>query len=444
MAYFQRVALILFFCIPVILPSTALADYPAEPLYYVQGMAPDYSSSPFEACMKKVELTQASEPRNSYNSNTETTCLINIYGYSSPYSYAISKTYRCNGVVNPNSATCPGSPPPTCQAGEVILDEYLEQNFGNQVACFEGCEYYTVAAAPGMDCEFSAGGTGICRYVYHTVMKKTGNVCEGTTALPSPAETSPDTCEQCNCFESGGSWGQVGDVNTCVPQGSAGSAPVKIAPPAVESSNTPAPTLENPNPTPVVTSEPAPIIVITPSSSGSGDPTITETTTNADGSQTTTTQSKGQYCAEKPTAALCNGDGTGSKNSFKGDCKLDGAADVVCDGDAIQCAIAKQAAELNCKFQPDQESKDAYAAMKAEGNSKSPALTQNRTVVALPSELDGSTPFSATCPEDMFFTIAGQQIRLPISTWCPYLAWVGNVFLGLAYILAARSLIGSL
>jgi hypothetical protein len=237
----------------------------------------------------------------------------------------------------------------------------------------------------------------------------------------------------------------VGGVNTCVPQGSAGSTPVQITPPKTTTTTTPAPTTENPNPTPVTTTQQPPIIVITPAAAGSPslDPTVTETTVNPDGSTTTTTQTKGQYCAEKPNAEVCNGEGTGSKNSYGGVCNPDGTVQITCDGDAIQCAIAKESAELNCLHKPTSELTDAFNAAK-NPLSDNPALMANRTVVNVPDALDDSTPFGASCPDDMFFTIAGHQITLPISTWCPYLAWVGNVFLALAYLYGARSLVGSL
>lgn len=472
MAYFQRIALVLFLALPMFLPNLAKANQ-TPPVVFSSG-GTTYGSMT-EMCTAAAAGAAAISGKTSlgydfcnynavYQGNTQRKVVAN-YKYQSGANVAVSGLFDagwgnqgCPSGSTYVSGSVPDvvctSPPNPCEAKTGQYGPTILNISKTSTLCHDGCLANKIEYGDYVpDCRWIAAEKRLnCSYAKYANSVYTGATCspsDGTTppsppaAEPPPPVPEPD-CSQCKCGESGGSWGQVNGIDTCVPQGSSGSAPVEITPPPTTTTTTPAPTSSNPNPTPTTTTTQPPVIVVTPSPSGSGEPNVTETSTSPDGSTVSKTQTKGQYCAENPNAQLCNGDGTGSKNSFNGNCKPDGTAEVVCDGDAIQCAIAKQSAEINCKFQPDQLSIDAFNVAKLEGDSHSPANVANRTVIDIPTALDDSTPFSATCPEDMFFTLAGHQIRLPISNWCPYLAWVGNVFLALAYLYGARALIGSL
>lgn len=463
MATFQRLILLFVFVLPAFLPGTALADYAKTYTRHRLHFNNQYYSDKQSACTAFVNAKRASYPGENIQQTSCSDTTVQAQGWSAGYQYyssGITKYGSCNGVesewgngictgscVAPQTlqsdGTCAVPPPPPCTEGKVVFDDYTEVNKSNAVGCLNGCEYYVPYSEPELDCDFASGGVGTCKYLYHTVFKESGIECSGNDALPPPVDPSPPTCEACKCMEKGGAWGTVNGINTCVPQGSPGAPPVTTPIPPQVKTETPPPTAENPNPTPVTTTTNSNVNV-TITSNANGDPVITTETTNADGSKTTTSATKGQYCAANPNAELCGGDGVGKNNSYNGACNPDGTVNVQCDGDAIQCAIAKQSAELNCSLQPKQEEVDAYTAAKNFQLTDLPSDPTKRTVINVPETLDATTPFGAACPEDMYFTLNGHQFTLPISTWCPYLAWLGNVFLALAYLYGARALIGSL
>lgn len=451
MDFIQRLALLIFLTVVTLLPNSAYADYvPTRYFKLAYPATSNYYDTYQLACAAHLAhyntITTGRNYTISICSENSTRIVSNPYKSDYEASTTITSWKDCGqgkiGWSISPSGLCTGTPPPACEAGTVVYDQKTKKEFGNKIECWDSCEVYTQGAqAPQLDCDWSAGGTGICYYLYHTVFKQTGNSCTGDNTPPEPATETPQSCTQCECFEKGGSWGTVGTIQTCVPQGSPGSAPVQTTPPPKTTTSTPAPTPENPNPTPVKTETQPPVVVVTPPPAGSGsgsEPSITETTTNADGTTTTTTQSKGQYCAEKPTAEVCKGDGSGSKNSFGGSCKDDGTADVACDGDAIQCAIARQQKETDCKlFKPDQAMTDKFNEAKNDNGSTNPASAANITTVHLPTSLNASSPYSGQCIQDVTISVASSSVSLPFSAWCPYLEAIGYLFLACAYISAA-------
>lgn len=202
-----------------------------------------------------------------------------------------------------------------------------------------------------------------------------------------------------------------------------------------------------------------------------------------EGTTTTTTTTRGAYCAKNPASSVCaratdptgstrnqngrggagdpadtgggNGEGNGfckenpdlpicKKSTFGGSC----AANFACDGDAIQCAIAKEQHLRNCKMfdDPSDESR-LYDAEKVKdprrdvtsdlpGNETIDLSTRLRTDDALGGG-------GGSCIPDLNVTVWGQGVTLPISGICPYLGYLGYVLVAVASLAAARIVAGT-
>lgn len=195
-----------------------------------------------------------------------------------------------------------------------------------------------------------------------------------------------------------------------------------------------------------------------------------------EGTTTTTTTSRGAYCAKNPESAVCKGDkdptgstrnrngrggagdpaGTGNgggngegngfckenpespickQGSFSGSC----AASFACDGDAIQCAIAKEQHLRNCKMfdDPSPESQ-LYEANKGKEGNQTGELPGNETV-DIAGRIDMSNALGAgSCVSDRTVTVWGQSVVLPFSAICPSLAMFGQLLVAVSLLLAAR------
>ncbi|OGS67724.1 MAG: hypothetical protein A2Z87_06180 [Gallionellales bacterium GWA2_54_124] len=136
-----------------------------------------------------------------------------------------------------------------------------------------------------------------------------------------------------------------------------------------------------------------------------------------------------QYCIDHPDANICQ---TNVINAACGSFN--------CSGDAIQCAIAKDQFDLHCKLANEQNANLDIGKRMIDGTDTSvrnPADVANRSTFSIGS-LDMSSPIAAKCPDDVVFTVMGKSSTLPLSLWCPYLALVGNVFMALSLVAAAK------
>ena len=165
--------------------------------------------------------------------------------------------------------------------------------------------------------------------------------------------------------------------------------------------------------------------------------TTTTTVTAPDGTKTTTTdteekeQSKGGFCEENPKSKVC---GDGQESNFQGTCDRG----FTCEGDAIQCAMAKEQHTMNCKLL-DTKNPDSFFKAAADGTDDKGAdkLRENAEKVNV-SGLDSSgLGFSRGCPADPSFEVAGKSFSIPFSKVCGPLSV-------LAHAAVALTLLGSL
>lgn len=160
------------------------------------------------------------------------------------------------------------------------------------------------------------------------------------------------------------------------------------------------------------------------------------TTTGAGGSgggtgtgNSTKTQSQDSYCADHPKDPLCKGTEDGS---FGGAC----AGGFTCDGDAVQCAIAKEQHIRNCEFFAAAPNSDPAVMAAAAGvhPADHPYTTAQQTPLSFSSGIDQTELLSGGCPANQSFTAGGRSFVVPFGTLCTPLGWLGNVLVALAFL----------
>lgn len=193
--------------------------------------------------------------------------------------------------------------------------------------------------------------------------------------------------------------------------------------------------------------------------SGSGSETTTTKTTCADGKCTTTTtktdsvnggasapggsqgsqtetktESQADYCKDNPTQPICKEDGD---SSFGGSC---GAFN--CDGDAIQCAIAREQHQRNCQLFEDRTPMTEIGEGAAgAGNRPSDHPGNNPDDIDVGARMAGvarENPFGDGCPRDFDLAVMGNVVTVPLSNACDVLKLMGEIAVAFAFIAGAR------
>lgn len=337
------------------------------------------------------------------------------------------------GQTRQSNGACT-APPVTCTPGcNGACGSYKTFKGLRTLACIDSCIYKLGA---GISVTLSTGETS----AGHDVRENTGATCEGVDDSP----TLPTPCPECECQKQGKSWGTVNGLVVCHSPGTPGSKPVTKQDPPQTKTETPAPTPENPNPEPVTTETPSPIITITPNPAG-GSPDITETTTNPDGSTSSTTQSQESYCQKNPTASVCKqAEEDKKKGSWSGSC---GAFQ--CEGDAVNCAIARKIHQDRCddldelkQFAPAAE-EGRRILMGEEDESVTGFLNrdaEHTRTINLANEIkeSGDYQFAAQCFSDVQINIGSQSITVPFSKLCSYFEMIGYILLAASYLWALR------
>lgn len=181
---------------------------------------------------------------------------------------------------------------------------------------------------------------------------------------------------------------------------------------------------------------------------GSCDVTRTSTTTNTStketvsSSSTTTTVDKSTFCRKNPTANVCKNE----KGEEEGAGKFGGSCDAgfKCEGDALQCAIAKEQHKRNCEMSDNLLKSDEYKEWqkeKAKGwdgkSSLINGLEGNREHTI---SIDVGDEFigSGSCPSDQTIELPfSTSFTIPFSAMCPWLRMLGQGFVIFAYIAGA-------
>jgi hypothetical protein len=182
--------------------------------------------------------------------------------------------------------------------------------------------------------------------------------------------------------------------------------------------------------------------------------TVTTTTTiNSTGASTTSTTTTtststlGAYCAKNPNSSNCTGkpetpgsggggNGDGEDSQFGGNC----TAGFTCEGDAIQCAMAKEQHKQWCELNAETAESDLYNEAKTKTGSITGDLEGNKDV-DIASYFTGNDMFGmggGSCFPDKAIEVMGKVIVIPFSTICPYIGILGNILVLISCISAAR------
>lgn len=346
-------------------------------------------------------------------------------------------SYSCpaGGTLSGSTCTCPTPAADTgssCQSAKPLIDALNAAGQGLQykgspslTSCFQG----TTLRASGAACGPPSPGSDNC--TSFPPFQDTGVVCVGSGAVGSnglPASnTEPPIGTPSNCA-TGLIPGQVNGVGVCL-KPSVGNT-------VQSSSSGGTSTTTNPDGSPGGTTvSGGKQTTADTTCSGSTCTTKTETTTQNPGGGSTVAvdskaESKDDFCTRNPKSPLC------VSSIFGGAC----AGGFTCDGDAIQCALAREVHLQNCKLnQANSQSAIFDAALALTGNTTT-NLPGNQTINLGASSFDQSNALgvAASCIQDVSITVMSSNITLPFSRVCNILEQLGSVMLAVSFLLAAR------
>jgi hypothetical protein len=174
--------------------------------------------------------------------------------------------------------------------------------------------------------------------------------------------------------------------------------------------------------------------------------TTTTTTRNPDGTTTTRTDNVGpdtnkpdvqRFCEQNPDSSICK------KSTWGGTC---GA--FACDGDAVQCAIAREVYTRDCALYDTPTPLSTLGNQVSSGAdpqaSQNPALEANRTTTSLTGSISQDTFLAPGGLADQQFVVSPRlTVTLPWSQLNFYLSIMGGIVVAFALVFAARIVVGA-
>ena len=313
---------------------------------------------------------------------------------------------------------------------------------GKGTAAPPGCSADSQRPNCPMGCAGEAVGMGVS-YKTADGSWMTGQeyrVTGGTCTLPQPSDIPQKKESDC-----AGSVGEVNGIRTCVPNQAA-------------TGDTSSKETKNPDGTSSNTESK------TTCEKGVCTTTSTTTTKDASGNTTSTSTSSSsssqrEYCAANKASTVCaatNGDknpdgkdGSGkdgeeckgddckeTPSKFTGSCE----AGFSCDGDALQCAIAQDQHRRTCQLFDTQSAESRlYDSEKGKTGSQTKDLPGNETIDFGSNRIDTSSALGGgTCLTDLQISVMGHSETLPLSQYCKWLDYAGNILVAVALLGALR------
>lgn len=174
--------------------------------------------------------------------------------------------------------------------------------------------------------------------------------------------------------------------------------------------------------------------------SGTVTTTTTTSTTKTDGNGTTTSEegktekkeSQESFCKENPTSSFCKeGKWGGSCDNF------------TCEGDAVECALAREVHQRNCEASKGNTYTDMSDA--AEAGTDTGATHINTEKEAQPLDVQArfaqnldASPIAASCPSPRAVTLpGGHSLEISFEKPCEAAGMLGNFVQAFAYLFAA-------
>lgn len=122
--------------------------------------------------------------------------------------------------------------------------------------------------------------------------------------------------------------------------------------------------------------------------------------------------------------------------TFGGSC----GAGFACEGDAIQCAIAREQHVRSCQlFTEKSAESELYEANKGKTGNQTLDLEGNETI-DMQNRIDTSDAlgFGSAGVQDLNITVMSQSITLPFSKLNQYLSMFGNLLVAISFLIALR------
>lgn len=322
------------------------------------------------------------------------------------------------GTPATRSATC--SPPEMYYDGECIADcqsksgqqfdgavtlNTLQQNY-----CWNGCRAQLVAGVKGGSiCNGGYGSTGVGLWwpCDSGTFRYTGQTCaQADPALPTQ---QPNQAKQC---PSGTCPGTVNGLTICAACGSTTPRQDITSTTKTNADNSTTTTTTTTTTTSTGTSTTS----TTTNTAPDGTPTGTSTTTDVKPSDAKNDME--DFCALNPTLSICK------ESNFGGAC-----GSFSCDGDAIQCAMAREQHQRNCSLYDeansfsslvDHQNPAGTASQIAEGEA---ALNKDKSKdldlwATFQQKQQTYMQFSSDCPAAMGFDFKGQHYDFDLSVLC--------------------------
>lgn len=153
------------------------------------------------------------------------------------------------------------------------------------------------------------------------------------------------------------------------------------------------------------------------------------TNPNKDPSKPSSGEEQTDFCAKHPTSMLC------TTSSIGGAC-----AAVVCSGDAVQCAIAKEQAKRNCELFEAKSPLSDLGIASADGQavpSGHPGAAPDQRDISFASTIDTSDRLGGSCPGDHVLSTSVGSVTIPLSKLCGSLQLVGQLVVAFGALLSA-------
>lgn len=163
--------------------------------------------------------------------------------------------------------------------------------------------------------------------------------------------------------------------------------------------------------------------------------TNTATNTTVSSTSTTTTVDKNAYCANNSAAGVCKNE----QGEEEGNGKFGGSCDTgfTCEGDAVQCAIAKEQHRRMCQLFDDKAPQ--LQLYDQEKGKEGVQRGEEGEVIDLPGRISTDSLIGAgTCMADIQVQFMDRPLTVKLSSLCPYLEMLGNILVAVGMVMAIR------
>lgn len=342
---------------------------------------------------------------------------------------------------------------PACIDGSPVVGGQCE--LGPCVAGQRSSAQVFTATAPETFCSFGCTvRIGMCIRLGDDAPLSCDTTTTGASCVPTehdpgggaPSEADGEGADDAmECIRKGMTYGSVDGVPMCLPRGTPGGAETEQTGSSTQETDVDGSVTRKDTTTTTVTNIDGSITITTITVTTTGVGTSNEeTSTEVD----VVTGTPSQICSAQPTLPVCtsgggggqgegDGEGEGGEGSWGGTC----AAGFTCDGDPVQCAIAREQHVRACQlFEEENDESLVYADARAGNDPGDAALDPaNAETVDVAGSVDADGFLVGACVDDLNVPLwGGQSLTIPFSHLCPYLEIMGAIVLAFSLLAAAR------